>query len=446
MPRPLVQGSAPGALPLLGHAVQLARDPAKFLRSLPAHGDLVKVRLGPVRAYVACDPELAHRVLFDVKAFDKGGPFYDKARQETGNGIITCLNTEHPAQRQMVWPAFHHSRLPSYAIVMVDQITKNIASWRHDQVLDLVGQTSAITAAVTASVMFAHQADDLIADVTRSFDTVLEGLYRRMIMPSAILEKLPTPGNRRHNRARGRLTQVIDYIIAGAPRDADGAVDRGDLLSTLLYARVNGRPLTPAELRDQVFNIFIAGTDTTASTLAWALYLVATHPHVQRQLQTEVDTVLAGRAPTYDDVANLPVITRILTETLRLYPSAWLLTRTTTHDMHLAGHDLPADSTLIASPYLIHHRADLYPSPEHFDPGRWLTQPPPQTPHPTYIPFGTGSRQCIGRHFGITEATLALALICARWHLQPATTTAVRPMPRATMGASAMPVRLTLRA
>lgn len=441
MPRAQAPRSAPGALPLLGHALQLVRDPVAFLRSLPAHGDLVEVRLGPVRAYAACDPELAYHVLSDVKTFDKGGPFYDKARQEAGNGIVNCLNSEHPQQRQLVWPAFHRSRLPAYSATMADHITRAVTSWHHGQTLDLVPQTSAITAAVTANVMFAHQADDLIAGFAQSSSILLEGLYRRMVLPSAMLERLPIPGSQRHRRARRRLTEIIDEIISGH----DGT-DRGDLLSMLLNARASGQSLTPAQLHHQVFNVFIAGTDTIASTLAWALYLVATHPSVQQQLHAEADAVLGGRPPTYDDIPDLPVTTRILNETLRLYPSAWLLTRVTTGDTELAGHRLPANTTIVCSPYLIHHRADIYPRPEHFDPDRWLHQPPPHPPRPTYIPFGAGTRQCIGRHFGITEATLALATIATHWHLRPAATAPVRPLPRATMGARTMPVHLQRRA
>ncbi|WP_246150714.1 cytochrome P450 [Streptomyces qinzhouensis] len=441
MPPTTTGRPVPGALPLFGHTLRLARNPTAFLASLPDHGDLVELRLGPVRAYVVCDPGLAHRALSDVRTFDKGGPFYDAARQETGNGIITCRNAEHPEHRELVWPAFHRSRMPAYATVMAQQISTAGDSWHHGQVIDLIPQTGAMAAAVTAKVMFAHQSDDMITDVTRCFDTLLSGLFRRMILPAPLLHRLPTPGNRRHERARHRLHRIIDDLI-----DAHPGTDQGDLLSTLLDARTDyGRALTLDQLRDQVFNVFIAGTDTTASTLAWALHLVTTHPQVQQQLQTEADAVLSGRPARYDDIPQLPVTGRILTETLRLYPSAWLLTRTATRDTDLAGHHLPAGSTLILSPYVIHHRADLYPEPERFDPDRWLTPARQRTARGEYIPFGVGPRQCIGRLFGTTAATLALATIAARWHLQPATTTPVRPLPRATMSARTMPVRLQRR-
>ncbi|MFE3073563.1 cytochrome P450 [Streptomyces sp. NPDC059247] len=431
----------PGNLPLLGHVLRLARDPAGFLASLPAHGDLVQVRLGPVRAWAVCDPELLHRVLSDVAAFEKGGVIYDRTRREAGNGIITCRNSEHPAQRELIWPTFRRAHLPVHAAVMNDQINRSIAPWHDGQVLDLVPEAASIGARATARALFPGLREQELQQLTRSFDDFLTGLLRRMTWPSALPGRLPGPGDRRYRRARTHIRRTVSALVA-AP-DAGGP---DDLIPTLLAARnPSGHPLTPDEIHDQVFNLLIAGVDTTASTLAWALYLVATHPETQRQLHDEVDTVLGGRPVRYEDLDRLDTVQRVLTETLRLYPSAWMFTRTTVAATELAGVRLPAGATLVCSPYLMHRRADLYPDPERFDPGRWLDRRTTDLPRGGYVPFGAGTRTCIGRFFGMTGASLALAAVAARWHLTPAGTAPVRPLPRATMSARSMPVRLRAR-
>ncbi|MFD7491118.1 cytochrome P450 [Streptomyces sp. NPDC059832] len=242
--------------------------------------------------------------------------------------------------------------------------------------------------------------------------------------------------------AHTRLRHTCDLLIA--ERRADGT-DHGDLLSALVAARDledGGRGMTDAEISDTILTVFLAGTETTASTLAWALDLLARHPEIEQRLHTEVDTVLRGNPASHADLPRLELTERIITETLRLYPSAWFLTRTVTHDTHLGGHPLPAGTSVAYSPYLIHHRPDLHTDPETFDPDRWDPQRP-QAPRNAFIPFATGARKCIGNTFAMTEATLALATITARWSLKHLPG---QPPVRPVLGASFGPGRLRMHA
>jgi len=161
----------------------------------------------------------------------------------------------------------------------------------------------------------------------------------------------------------------------------------------------------------------VAGTYTTAATLAWALDLLARHPQAEQQLHSEVDSVLRVAPATYTDLPRLQVTERIVTETIRLRTPAWFLTRTVMADTRLGGHLLPAGTSVVYSPYLLHHQPDFYDDPETFDPDRWSPQRP-QPPRHAFIPFASGARKCIGDTFGMTEATLALATITARWRLE----------------------------
>ncbi|HSZ29668.1 MAG TPA: cytochrome P450, partial [Pseudonocardiaceae bacterium] len=206
--------------------------------------------------------------------------------------------------------------------------------------------------------------------------------------------------------------------------------DHGDLLGALLSTRDpdgNNQGLSETEILDQVVSFFGAGTEATANTLAWALHLLTQHPDIRARLHTELDTVLAGRPATHADLPRLEFTSRVIRETLRLWPSAWMFTRMVTADTDLGGHHLPAGTIIVYSPYLLHHHPDLYERPDRFDPDRWLPEAAQVIPRHAYIPFGGGARKCIGDTFGFTEATLALATITTRWHLQPLSGQQIRP-------------------
>jgi cytochrome P450 len=207
-----------------------------------------------------------------------------------------------------------------------------------------------------------------------------------------------------------------------AARDTDAPSVPG--VSGTSGASGTGR-LSHAEVCDQVISFFLAGSETLATALAWALHLLARNPAILDRLHAEIDTVLDGRTPAWDDLPRLELTRRIIAETLRLYPSGGLFSRTVTTNTRLGGHPLPAGTPVLVSPYLIHHRPDVYPDPSAFDPDRWPAANGGRT-RGTYLPFGAGARVCIGERFALTEAVLALAAIAGRWHLHPVPSSRVR--------------------
>jgi cytochrome P450 len=425
----LTIGSAPGALPLLGHALALGRTPLDFLASLPAHGDLVRIKLGPWPAYVVCHPDLTHQILVADRTFDKGGPTYDKLRKAVGNGLGTCGHREHRRQRRLVQPAFHRDRIPGYAQVMTEQITAVTQPWHDGQILDVPAVMNTLTTAVTTRTLFAAQIDESsLTEIQQCARDVLAGVARRVVMPFEWLDKIPTPGNRRFDRAQNRLRHHTSQLITNYRR---AGIDHGDLLSMLLAASDdNGQGLADSEIHDQVIIFFLAGTESISTTLSWAWHLLGCHPDIQARLHTEVDTVLDGRIAEYHDIPKLKLTARVITETLRLYPPAWIFTRLTTTDTELAGQHLPAGTIVVFSPYVLHHRTDLYPDPDRFDPDRWHDDNAHPLPRGAFTPFAGGTRKCIGDVFAMTQATLALASIATRWQLNPLPRTRVHPAPR----------------
>jgi cytochrome P450 len=261
-----------------------------------------------------------------------------------------------------------------------------------------------------------------------------------MVTP-ALLRGLPTRRKRQYDRARDRLSATIAQIIA--ERRADPK-DHADLLSTLLGAvdeesKDGQKQLSDTELADEALTFFLGGMETTAITLAWAMHLLATHPDIQRRLQDETDSVLAGGKLDPAHLPSLGLATRVVTEALRLYPPAWMMTRTLREDAELDGVRLKRGSTLVLSPYLLHRRPDLYAEPDRFDPDRWLGAQPDRA---SYIPFGAGPRKCIGDQFALNEAILALTAVVARWELAPVGDKPFQPKVETSLSSRGMLLRL----
>ncbi|MFD9698356.1 cytochrome P450 [Lentzea sp. NPDC059081] len=429
---------APQRVPLLGNLVPLLRDPLAYLTSLRDHGDLVRVRIGPLAAVVVCTPALTDQVLRNDRVFDRGGPFFDRLGELLGDSLVVCPHQRHRRQRRLVQPAFHPARLPAYAGVMTARIAERVGSWQDGQVLDVVDEMVSLTAGITVATMFGDAlSPSSLRQALDDLAVVFAGVTRRILVPPP-LDRLPTPGSRRDQRAAARLRATLGEVVA--ERRA-GTTDHGDLLSALLSA---GGPddggLTDTELVDQLLAFFGAGTETAATTLSWALHLLDRHPEIGDRVHAEARTVLAGSPAALGHLPHLELTSRVVTETLRLRPPGWVFTRTAAVDTDLAGHPIPAGTTVVYSPYLLHHRPDQYADPELFDPDRWdLRRPAPA--REAFVPFGGGARKCIGDRFALTEITLALATIVARWSLRTPPGQRVRPA----LGAALTPKGLLMR-
>lgn len=435
---------AQGYVPFFGHGLQLLKDPLGFVASQATLGKLSRVKLGPITVVIVCDPELTHEVLMDDSTFDKGGPFYDRSREVAGDGLGTCPHSRHRRQRRLCAPTFRLDRFPGYAEVMAHCIEQVVKHWHDGAEINLSAEMSKLSVRAALRTMFSMSLSEaLVQQIGDDFNFIAEGLFRRTVMPP-LLNRLPTRGNRQFHGAKRRLRSTGTKLVA--ERRADGS-DRGDLLSSLLSASdpdssAGAVKMSDEELGDQLFTFFLAGAETTASSLVWALRLLSQSPDVERQVHEEVDAVLGGRPARMEDVPNLPAVKRVITETLRMYPAGWLLTRVVAADTKLGGVSLPANTTIAVSPYVIHRREDVYERADQFVPDRWRDVRPTRA---TYIPFGDGARKCIGDQFALTEMALALATITGSWKLTPLTTQLAAPRLKDLPAPRCMPMRVSRR-
>ncbi|WP_055701357.1 MULTISPECIES: pentalenene oxygenase [Streptomyces] len=426
-----VAGTAPGAIPVVGHAQQIMRNPVDFMTSLSAHGDLVRIRIGPTTAYVPTHPDLLRHVLTSDRVFDKGGIFYDRARDIAGNGLVTCPFSDHRRQRRLMQPAFTRPRLKRYAAAMHAEIEATASRWHDGMVVDAFPEMYGMALRTVARTLYATPVSpELAAGVERAFDVVLNGLFRQMFLPG-FLRGLPLPANLRYRRNLRFLHETTQRLIDDYR--ADGA-EHDDLLAALLASRdEDGGRLGDREIHDQVITVMAAGTETVAGTLTWVFYLLSRHPEIEAALYEEIDGVLGGRAPVWEDLPNLSLADRIISEALRLHPPAWLFTRLTAEETELAGRRLPQGTTIVFSPAAVSQDREAFDDPTSFDPDRWLPDGVTAKARQAFMPFGTGARKCIGDLYARTEATLGLATILGRWRVTCEPDMDIRPVPLATV-------------
>jgi len=237
----------------------------------------------------------------------------------------------------------------------------------------------------------------------------------------------PLPRHLRMRRAVKMLDEIVYRLIAeGRAR----GTDKGDVLSILLLARdeEDGTGLTDSQVRDEVMTLLLAGHETTANALTWTWYELARRPDVLARLEAEVGT----GAVTVDDLSRMPWTLAVIEEAMRLHPPAYLVGRQAVHDIELGGHRLPSGAVVLVNIRGIHRRADYFPSPAAFRPERMLEADKKARPRHHYLPFGAGPRVCIGSHFALLEAQLALATMVQRARIR-ITAPEVEPEPMVTL-------------
>ncbi len=276
---------------------------------------------------------------------------------------------------------------------------------------------------------------DHAREIERAFGILSEELVDHLFSPLFfffLLPALPTPGNRRARAALRTLDRNIQAIVAR--RRAQTSAADEDLLSLLLHARDGGgEGMGDRQIRDELMTLLLAGHETTAMALSWTWYLLDRHPRIAERVRGEIMRAAEDRDPTIDDLPRLGYVTQVIEEAMRLYPPAWMFTRTAREADEIGGYPVPPGTIVTLSPYLTHRAPEIWPDPERFDPDRFTAEEREQRPRLAYFPFAGGPRQCIGSDFAMTEATLVLATIARRYRLELAARRKVVPQPLITL-------------
>jgi cytochrome P450 len=438
-PRPV-----PGRLPVLGHTVSLLRNPLKLFTSLPAHGEVVELHLGPLPVHVVTTPELAWQVLAtDAGKFDKGLVF-DKMRPLFGDGLATSNGELNRRQRRLVMPAFGRTRIAGYAESTMTKLAEELTeSWQPGEVVQFDQCMQDLVLTIAGQTLFSTAlGDEALEEIRRSIPVMLKYVLVRAFSPKFV-EKLPIPPNRRFDAAAARLREVIGETVVAA---REQGTDHGDLLSTLLLARDEdtGEGMSDRQVHDEVITILTTGAETTAVALAWFFHELGQHPDVERRFHTEVDEILDGRAARFEDLPDLGYTQQIVDEIVRRTPPL-ILMRRAREDVELGGVRIPAGSEVAVSQHTLHRDPRWFPDPDRFDPDRWAPGRAAGLPKGAYIPFGAGARLCPGHVFAPTEIGIVAATIGTRWRLVPVPGKKVYAQIKATMQPNRLPMTVIPR-
>jgi cytochrome P450 len=365
-----------------------------------------------------------------------------------GRGLLTSEGDTWRRQRRTMAPSFDHRSLMSYAPAMTEATAVLLARWDRlpdGAPLDIAAEMMRLTLKIIAHTMFSTDAEDIGPIVEEAV-----GRYQREVRPGLVdLLNLPDWWPRPDTRGRwqifDRLDAVIDRLVR---REAAAVGETKDLLARLLEARdaETGRPMDSRELRDQVVTIFMAGHETTAQALTWTWYLLSQHPAEEAKFHAELARVLGGRAPAFEDLAQLRYTRMVLEESMRLYPPAHTMSREALAEDEIEGHRVAKGAVVSIVPWVIHRHRTLWDRPDVFDPERFAPERTAERPRFAYIPFGGGPRICIGAGFAMTEALIILAMLGQRYSLRLAPDAAVEPVGLITLRPRhGLPMRLDRR-
>jgi cytochrome P450 len=404
-------------------------NPLKWLYETQKQGDIVAINpKHPRPSYVIYDPTAVKEILTTKDAYFEKGNSSRVFRRSLGNGLLTSEGDEHRAQRKMLQPAFHKKKITGYADVISQYSLEMLKTWKNGEERQIDQDMMNLTLRIIMKTMFGKDELEHLESVTDAVNSIIEKAAQSLYLPFPILDYIPTTKNRHYQEAMNRMNQLTRDVIQS---ESHGSMEHEHLLALLLQTKYeDGTSLSEEEIKDQVITFLIAGHETTANVLSWIWYLLSQHPQVEKRFHEEIDHVLMGKPPTFEHIVELTYTTQVFHEALRLYPAAWIMLREAKEEVQVAGYTFTKGSTFLISPYAIHRHPSYYEAPETFNPDRFSQKNSNSVPNYAYIPFGAGSRGCIGSQFAMMEAVLILASVGQHYRLtlsQPIKT--VRPEP-----------------
>ncbi len=416
----------PGAF-LSGSGRELKGDQlATYARVLRQHGGRrVRFRVGPPKVGFVFDavfrPDDARQVLATEAAhYDKEVPGIGEARRLFGEGILLSNGDRWRRDRRIVAPLFTKKRISSYVGGMAAAAERLAADWSEADGgrVDLTEAGTYYALDVLGRSVFGGDVESTAPVLRATVPVLNEYAARRILSPVRLPAWVPTPANRRAERARRALWGQVDGLIAqrrAASPNGEGAVG-DDLLTLLLTARdpEDGSALDDDAVRDQALILLLGGHETTGTTMALALHLLGRHADVQQRVRDEVAAVVGKRPVGVDDLARLTFTAQVLDETMRLYPPGHTLVRHAHEATTLDGQDVPPGHLVAVSVWGVHHNPDVWPDPDRFDPDRFATE----ARRYDHLPFGGGPRGCIGQHMATAELLVAVATLVRSFRLK----------------------------
>ncbi|HSG17692.1 MAG TPA: cytochrome P450 [Anaerolineae bacterium] len=398
------------------HRQAMQQDMIGYVEHVATQGSLVRIPLfGPVYGYFLNDPDLIRAVLVtQADHFHKPSNVKNAARSMRIENVFTTDGEVWQTLRKVMQPAFHNRRINQYAGVMASYSETMVDSWQDGAQREIPAEMKDLTLGITTRALFGT--DMRGEEAATAIVRFIELFYGR-------ISSLPVPGWLPTSANRG-MRQQLDIIEAWlSPMIAERKAQdepSDDVLSLLIEAQKadNSGILTDHQVRTEVMNLFAAGYEVVAHTLAFTLYLVAQHPQVEARILAELDAELGGKVLSLESAARLNYLDLVIKESMRLLPVTTVLTRQTAAPVKLAGYTLPKNRLIIFAPWTLHRDAHHFPQPLAFKPERFDPQNGQSIPKYAYLPFGGGARICLGNSFALLQMKINLATIWQHAHLE----------------------------
>jgi cytochrome P450 len=395
---------------LWGGTFDFQRNPAEFL--LEAHekyGDVFVTRVLTGQSYFIRDPEVVNAInVTHAKHIYKPKVVKQMWKPFLGNGLVPNDGDSWKRQHKLLMPGFHKTRVDAYAPTMAEYTADMVRSWTNGEQRDFRQEMVELTLRVVAKTLFdtdlAHDSET----VHQAMEDICEALIDHAQTPIPTPRWWPSERNKRMVRALDAMDGVIERLVEARRKQNK---DRGDLMSQVVLATDEQGSMSTKQMRDELMTLIFAGHETTAHTLTWAWYLLATHRDKLAKAQAEIDQTLGGRAIGADDLPDLPYLEMCLKESLRRLPAVWIFAREAQTDLRLGDYFFPKGAILAISPLATGRNAKYFDNPLEYRPERWTRESERRLPRGAYVPFAGGPRVCLGKQFAMMEMRIILGTL-----------------------------------
>ncbi|MRX54083.1 cytochrome P450 [Bacillus idriensis] len=399
----------------LSNYLAFRKDPLRFLLNTHTLGDIVAINPHSKNtSYIIHSREAVKQILtIKEECFEKGSSARTLGKT-LGNGVLTSEGEEHRHQRKLMQPAFHKRKIAGYAETVTSMTQDLIGSWKSGETRPIHEDMMNLTLRIIVKTMFGVKLSQATNHITKAVSDIIEKTAKSLLTPFPPPEYLPTVKNRNYKKGVQVLDELADFLIEEGMKQSSDE----HLMSLLLETKYeDGEPLSKKEIRDQIVTILIAGHETTANLLSWVFAMLAVHPDIEKRMLGELD--LLGERLEFGDLKALSFTNQIIQETLRLYPSAWIMLREAKTEAEILNESFKKGSIFLISPYVMHRNPAYFTDPEEFMPDRFSKETKDGIPMYGYFPFGGGSRGCIGSQFAMMEAMLIAGTIIKEFTLKP---------------------------
>ncbi|MGD8826133.1 MAG: cytochrome P450, partial [Myxococcales bacterium] len=393
---------------LWGGTFDFQRNPAEFvLEGHERYGDVFMTRVLTGYSYFIRDPEVVNAInVTHAKHIHKPKVVKQMWKPFLGNGLVPNDGESWRRQHRLIMPGFHKMRIDAYAPTMAEYTRDLVRGWKEGEQRDFRKEMVELTLRVVAKTLFDTDLAQDSETVHDAIQDISEALIDHAQTPIPTPRWWPSERNRRMVRALDAMDGVIERLVAARREQRE---DRGDLMSHMVFATDEQGGMSDKQLRDELMTLIFAGHETTAHTLTWAWYLLATNRDKLAKAQREIDITLGDKPIAIDDLRELPYLEMCLKESLRRLPAVWIYGREAQEDLRLGAYFFPKGSILAISPLALGRNAKHFDHPMEYRPERWTRELERTLPRGAYVPFAAGPRVCLGKQFAMMEMRIVLA-------------------------------------